>query len=151
MLAVAVLAAGKGTRMKSALPKVLQPLAGATLVERVLASARPLPPERRRRLVGHQAGRVEQPLAAVEGLEVVEVLETVRHLHQLVVTDIQNQDLRRVAECCRVDRLDLIAGQAQVGQRLQPRQIIRADFDQSIVASNLFFKSRSTALYGSAT
>ena len=40
MLAVAVLAAGKGTRMKSALPKVLQPLAGATLVERVLASAR---------------------------------------------------------------------------------------------------------------
>ena len=36
MLAVAVLAAGKGTRMKSALPKVLQPLAGATLVERVL-------------------------------------------------------------------------------------------------------------------
>ena len=39
MLAVAVLAAGKGTRMKSALPKVLQPLAGATLVERVLASA----------------------------------------------------------------------------------------------------------------
>ncbi len=42
MLAVAVLAAGKGTRMKSALPKVLQPLAGATLVERVLASARTL-------------------------------------------------------------------------------------------------------------
>ena len=39
--AVAVLAAGKGT--KSALPKVLQPLAGAT-VERVLASARNLEP-----------------------------------------------------------------------------------------------------------
>jgi len=35
MLAVAVLAAGKGTRMRSALPKVLQPLAGASLVERV--------------------------------------------------------------------------------------------------------------------
>ena len=44
MLAVAVLAAGKGTRMKSALPKVLQPLAGATLVERVLSSARNLAP-----------------------------------------------------------------------------------------------------------
>jgi bifunctional UDP-N-acetylglucosamine pyrophosphorylase/glucosamine-1-phosphate N-acetyltransferase len=46
MLAVAVLAAGKGTRMKSDLPKVLQPLAGATLVERVLANCRHLVPQR---------------------------------------------------------------------------------------------------------
>ena len=58
MLAVAVLAAGKGTRMKSNLPKVLQPLAGATLVERVLGSARNLDPERRLLIVGHQAERV---------------------------------------------------------------------------------------------
>ena len=71
MLAVAVLAAGKGTRMKSALPKVLQPLAGATLVERVLASARNLQPERRLLIVGHQAERVEQQLSSVEGLEFV--------------------------------------------------------------------------------
>ena len=68
MLAVAVLAAGKGTRMKSALPKVLQPLAGATLVERVLASAGNLRPERRILIVGHQAGRVEQQLSHVDGL-----------------------------------------------------------------------------------
>ena len=71
MLAVAVLAAGKGTRMKSNLPKVLQPLAGATLVERVLASARNLKPERRLLIVGHQAERVEQQLSAVGGLEFV--------------------------------------------------------------------------------
>ena len=71
MLAVAVLAAGKGTRMKSALPKVLQPLAGATLVERVLASAANLQPERRLLIVGHQAERVEQQLASVGGLEFV--------------------------------------------------------------------------------
>ena len=71
MLAVAVLAAGKGTRMKSALPKVLQPLAGATLVERVLASAGNLQPERRILIVGHQAERVEQTLNALEGLEFV--------------------------------------------------------------------------------
>ena len=71
MLAVAVLAAGKGTRMKSALPKVLQPLAGATLVERVLASARNLQPDRRLLIVGHQAERVEQQLSTVEGLEFV--------------------------------------------------------------------------------
>ena len=71
MLAVAVLAAGKGTRMKSALPKVLQPLAGATLVERVLASAGNLKPERRLLIVGHQAERVEQQLAPLGGLEFV--------------------------------------------------------------------------------
>ena len=71
MLAVAVLAAGKGTRMKSALPKVLQPLAGATLVERVLASALTLAPERRLLIVGHQAERVEQQLAPLGGLEFV--------------------------------------------------------------------------------
>ena len=71
MLAVAVLAAGKGTRMKIALPKVLQPLAGATLVERVLASARNLQPDRRLLIVGHQAERVEQQLSTVEGLEFV--------------------------------------------------------------------------------
>ena len=71
MLAVAVLAAGKGTRMKSALPKVLQPLAGATLVERVLASARNLTPERRLLIVGHQAERVEAQLSSNGGLEFV--------------------------------------------------------------------------------
>ncbi|MGB1196282.1 MAG: NTP transferase domain-containing protein, partial [Synechococcus sp.] len=71
MLAVAVLAAGKGTRMKSALPKVLQPLAGATLVERVLASARTLAPERRILIVGHQAERVEAQLNHLDGLEFV--------------------------------------------------------------------------------
>lgn len=71
MLAVAVLAAGKGTRMKSQLPKVLQPLAGATLVERVLASCRNLAPQRQLLIVGHQAERVEASLAAVAGLEFV--------------------------------------------------------------------------------
>ena len=67
MLAVAVLSAGKGTRMKSALPKVLQPLAGATLVERVLASCKGLQPDRQLLIVGHQAERVEQSLAGAGG------------------------------------------------------------------------------------
>jgi len=71
MLAVAVLAAGKGTRMKSDLPKVLQPLAGAALVERVLASCKGLAPQRQILIVGHQADRVEQSLAHQPGLEFV--------------------------------------------------------------------------------
>ncbi|MFM7676381.1 MAG: NTP transferase domain-containing protein, partial [Synechococcus sp.] len=71
MLAVAVLAAGKGTRMNSDLPKVLQPLAGATLVERVLAGCRGMAPERQILIVGHQAERVEQSLGHLQGLEFV--------------------------------------------------------------------------------
>lgn len=43
-LAVIVLAAGEGTRMKSATPKVLHPLAGIPLVGHVLATARALEP-----------------------------------------------------------------------------------------------------------
>jgi len=38
--AVLVLAAGKGTRMRSTLPKVLHPLAGRTIIERVLDAIR---------------------------------------------------------------------------------------------------------------
>ncbi len=71
MLAIAVLAAGKGTRMKSDLPKVLQPLAGATLVERVLGSCERLNPSRQLLIVGHQAERVQQSLAHRSGLEFV--------------------------------------------------------------------------------
>jgi bifunctional UDP-N-acetylglucosamine pyrophosphorylase/glucosamine-1-phosphate N-acetyltransferase len=71
MLAVAVLAAGKGTRMKSDLPKVLQPLAGSTLVERVLSCCEHLAPQRRLLIVGHQAERVQQSLAHHQGAEFV--------------------------------------------------------------------------------
>jgi bifunctional UDP-N-acetylglucosamine pyrophosphorylase/glucosamine-1-phosphate N-acetyltransferase len=71
MLAVAVLAAGKGTRMKSERPKVLQELAGATLLERVLDCCESLEPDRRLLILGHQASRVEASLAGRSGLEFV--------------------------------------------------------------------------------
>ncbi|MEN3953005.1 bifunctional UDP-N-acetylglucosamine diphosphorylase/glucosamine-1-phosphate N-acetyltransferase GlmU [Iodidimonas sp. SYSU 1G8] len=44
--AVVVLAAGKGTRMKSSLPKVLHPIAGRAMVHHVLHAAAGLSPER---------------------------------------------------------------------------------------------------------
>ena len=50
---------------------MLQPLAGATLVERVLASCRSLRPERQLLIVGHQAERVEASLSGWAGLEFV--------------------------------------------------------------------------------
>ena len=45
-IAVVVLAAGAGKRMKSALPKVLHPLAGWPMMRHVLENARSLKPSR---------------------------------------------------------------------------------------------------------
>jgi len=47
MVAIAILAAGRGTRMKSDLPKVLHELAGRSLVERVLQSCQEIQISRR--------------------------------------------------------------------------------------------------------
>jgi len=59
-LAVVVLAAGKGTRMKSDLVKVLHPLAGAPMLSYVLDLARSFRPERMVVVVGFQADVVRE-------------------------------------------------------------------------------------------
>jgi bifunctional UDP-N-acetylglucosamine pyrophosphorylase/glucosamine-1-phosphate N-acetyltransferase len=53
-LAVVVLAAGQGTRMKSSLPKILHPLAGVPIVGHVLATARELAPAHVITVVRHE-------------------------------------------------------------------------------------------------
>ncbi len=62
---VVVLAAGEGKRMKSALPKVLHPLLGRTLLGHVLAAAAPLGADRTVVVVGHGADQVRAHLAEV--------------------------------------------------------------------------------------
>ncbi len=57
-LSVIVLAAGKGTRMKSRLPKVLQPLAGQALLVHSLAAIVPLKPQKTVVVIGHGADEV---------------------------------------------------------------------------------------------
>lgn len=60
---IIVLAAGKGTRMYSSLPKVLHPLAGRPLLSHVLATADSLSPRSLRVVVGYGAGRVREAFA----------------------------------------------------------------------------------------
>jgi bifunctional UDP-N-acetylglucosamine pyrophosphorylase/glucosamine-1-phosphate N-acetyltransferase len=75
MVVVAILAAGKGTRMKSSLPKVLHFLGGKSLVERVVDSVAPLSPSRRLVIVGYHSQQVKTALDAISGLEFVEQTE----------------------------------------------------------------------------
>ncbi|MEA5504601.1 bifunctional UDP-N-acetylglucosamine diphosphorylase/glucosamine-1-phosphate N-acetyltransferase GlmU [Halotia wernerae UHCC 0503] len=72
MVVVAILAAGRGTRMKSHLPKVLHSLGGRSLVERVLESVEPLSPSRRMAIVGYQAQEVKTAMQSIPSLEFVE-------------------------------------------------------------------------------
>lgn len=65
-LGVAVLAAGRGTRMRSALPKVLHPLCGRPMVAHVVATAAALRPRRIAVVVGYEAAAVQAALSDAE-------------------------------------------------------------------------------------
>ena len=57
-----ILAAGKGTRMKSELPKVLHRVSGLPLIERVIRTARSLKPQTITIVVGHGSDQVRAAL-----------------------------------------------------------------------------------------
>ena len=63
-LNIVIMAAGKGTRMKSATPKVLHKLAGRSLLAHVLQSCEPLAAQARIVITGHGAEQVEAAVAA---------------------------------------------------------------------------------------
>ncbi|WP_127471687.1 bifunctional UDP-N-acetylglucosamine diphosphorylase/glucosamine-1-phosphate N-acetyltransferase GlmU [Thiomicrorhabdus aquaedulcis] len=71
-LKVVILAAGKGTRMKSNLPKVLQPLAGKPLLQHVIDTAQHLHSDNIVAVVGHGAELVK---THVTGLNLEFVLQ----------------------------------------------------------------------------
>ncbi|MCU1735582.1 MULTISPECIES: bifunctional UDP-N-acetylglucosamine diphosphorylase/glucosamine-1-phosphate N-acetyltransferase GlmU [unclassified Pseudomonas] len=63
-LDIVILAAGQGTRMRSALPKVLHPVAGDSMLGHVIHSARQLQPQGVHVVIGHGAELVRERLAA---------------------------------------------------------------------------------------
>ncbi|KZL48446.1 bifunctional N-acetylglucosamine-1-phosphate uridyltransferase/glucosamine-1-phosphate acetyltransferase [Nodularia spumigena CENA596] len=86
MVVVAILAAGRGTRMKSHLPKVLHSLGGRSLVERVLNSVEPLSPSRRMVIVGYEAQVVKTAMHSLnlEFVEQTQQLGTGHAIQQLL-------------------------------------------------------------------
>ncbi len=60
---VVILAAGQGSRMKSALPKVMHGLAGKPMLQHVVDSAQRLAPEALHVVIGHEGEQVEQAMS----------------------------------------------------------------------------------------
>lgn len=63
---VVILAAGQGSRMKSAMPKVMHRLAGKPMLQHVIDSARELAPTGLHVVIGHEGQQVEQAMAGQE-------------------------------------------------------------------------------------
>jgi bifunctional UDP-N-acetylglucosamine pyrophosphorylase/glucosamine-1-phosphate N-acetyltransferase len=91
MVAVAILAAGRGTRMKSSLPKVLHSVGGISMVERVLQGLESLQPEHIFIIVGFGQEKVREALAHRSGLRFVEQTEQLGtgHAVQQVIPHLQ--------------------------------------------------------------
>lgn len=75
MIEVVILGAGKGTRMRSALPKVLHTLAGKPFIEHVIDNANLISAEKIHVVVGHGGDTVKSALSKFDHLNFVEQTE----------------------------------------------------------------------------
>lgn len=124
-LDIVIMAAGKGTRMKSSLPKVLHKLAGRSLLQHVLQTAARLSAERIVTITGHGAELVEAAVSAPHLTFVRQepqlgtghaVQQAVPSLHESGTTLILNGDVplitertaRALIEACGGTRLALL-------------------------------------------
>jgi len=71
MLSVAILAAGKGTRMESSLPKVLHKISGKSLLQRVIDSCVELKPDQIFIITGHKSKEVQNSIPKDKKIHVV--------------------------------------------------------------------------------
>ena len=62
MLSVAILAAGKGTRMEISIPKVLHKISGKSLLQRVINSCDDLNPDQIFIITGHKSKEVQKSI-----------------------------------------------------------------------------------------
>ncbi|MBW8846832.1 MAG: bifunctional UDP-N-acetylglucosamine diphosphorylase/glucosamine-1-phosphate N-acetyltransferase GlmU [Burkholderiales bacterium] len=122
-LNIVIMAAGKGTRMKSATPKVLHKLAGRSLLTHVLKSCEPLAAAARVVITGHGAEQVEAAVSA-DGISFVRQMPQLGtgHAIQQVVpalvgdgtTLILNGDVPLIETATAKALIDACAGHALV-------------------------------------
>jgi bifunctional UDP-N-acetylglucosamine pyrophosphorylase/glucosamine-1-phosphate N-acetyltransferase len=86
-LHIVILAAGKGTRMKSARAKVLHRVAGLPMIDYVLATARALGPRSITVVVGHEAATVQTALSEYGDVSFVVQEPQLGTGHALLITE----------------------------------------------------------------
>ena len=86
-LHIVVLAAGKGTRMKSSLPKVLHRVAGKPMIGYVLDAAARLNPQTTTVVVGHPLDVLKPALVAHPGCQIVVQQPQLGTAHALLTTE----------------------------------------------------------------
>jgi bifunctional UDP-N-acetylglucosamine pyrophosphorylase / glucosamine-1-phosphate N-acetyltransferase len=105
-LSIVIMAAGRGTRMKSERPKVLHPLAGRSLLDHVRNAVAPLAADRVLVIVGHKAELVEASIEHSGARCIVQapqlgtghaVQQAVPHLPDAGTTLILNGDVPLIA------------------------------------------------------
>jgi bifunctional UDP-N-acetylglucosamine pyrophosphorylase/glucosamine-1-phosphate N-acetyltransferase len=91
---IVILAAGKGTRMKSALPKVLHRVAGLPMIDHVLTTAAVISPQSKTVVIGHEKTALEATLVRHHGLTLVVQEPQLGTAHALLVTEPALKDAR---------------------------------------------------------
>lgn len=125
-----ILAAGKGTRMASPLPKVLHPVAGVPMIHKVIHACMGSGAEDIRLVVGHQSNLVKnvanilpvqcyeqaQPLGTADAVKAAQV-ETIEGLVLIVNGDhplIQAEDLKGVIQSFQESKADIAVVTAEL-------------------------------------
>ncbi|WP_371328303.1 bifunctional UDP-N-acetylglucosamine diphosphorylase/glucosamine-1-phosphate N-acetyltransferase GlmU [Demequina sp. NBRC 110056] len=117
-----ILAAGAGTRMKSATPKVLHPLAGRSLVGHALAAAGALEPQRIVVVVRHERERVAAHIEQIAP-------------HALLADQDDIPGTGR-AVYCGLSTLDATAVAARVAQGDRGADVLDAQLDGAVVVTS---------------
>jgi bifunctional UDP-N-acetylglucosamine pyrophosphorylase/glucosamine-1-phosphate N-acetyltransferase len=120
---VVILAAGKGTRMKSALPKVLHRVAGRPMIEHVRAVAQVLRPRSTTVVIGHQAEVLESAMPRHGDITFVVQEPQLGTAHALLTTEPVLRDATGVLVLLSGD-VPLLSGDTL--KRLVERHVSRA-------------------------
>lgn len=125
-----VLAAGKGTRMKSELPKVLVPVCGRAMVEYPLQALTEAGVAKILVVVGYRAGDVEKTLENHKNLEFVTQTEQLGTGHAVrMCADILRQELENAGPNADLPVV-VVAGDAPLIQGDTLRELLAAWFER---------------------